>query len=96
MTDETPRRLPTIRYNGKEYFIDWRLKEFRSVEAPLEFIPFDSELGREIDKMQGPEKDMQSTEKNITVTCTKCRKVLFEGTESERRHLILYCQDCPV
>ena len=44
-----PNRLPTITHKGKEYFIDYRLKQFRPVEPPLEFIPFDSELGREID-----------------------------------------------
>jgi len=55
MTREMPIRLPTLKYKGKEYFIDWRLKEFRSVDPPLEFIPFDSELGREIDSM--PEKE---------------------------------------
>ncbi len=45
---DMPRRLPTVTHKGKEYFIDMRLKEFRTVEQPLEFIPFDSELGQEI------------------------------------------------
>ena len=44
-----PRRLPTVKYKGKEYFIDWRLQEFRPVNPPLESIPFESEPGREID-----------------------------------------------
>ena len=44
-----PRRLPTVIYKGKKYFIDWRLREFRPVEPPLEFIPFNSKLGHEID-----------------------------------------------
>ena len=47
--DGIPNRLPTVTYKGKQYFIDWRLKEFRTVLPPLEFVPFDSELGREID-----------------------------------------------
>ena len=51
MKNEKPRRLPTIKHKGKEYFIDWRLKEFRPVERPFESIPFTSELGREIDEM---------------------------------------------
>ena len=46
---DMPKRLPTVTYKGKKYFIDWRLRQFRPVEPPLEFIPFDSELGREID-----------------------------------------------
>jgi len=45
----TPRRLPTTTYKGRKHFIDWRLQEFRPVDPPLEFIPFDSDLGREID-----------------------------------------------
>lgn len=32
----------------------------------------------------------------ITKVCTKCGKVLFKGTESEARHLIIYCGDCPM
>jgi hypothetical protein len=33
---------------GKKYFIDWRLREFRTVDPPLEFVAFESELGRKI------------------------------------------------
>jgi len=53
MKDKIPNRLPTITYRGREYFIDWRLKEFRTVKPPLEFVPFDSELGRKIDNSWG-------------------------------------------
>ena len=53
MKNEMPRRLPTITYRGKKYFIDWRLREFRTVNPPLEFVPFDSELGRKIDNSWG-------------------------------------------
>jgi len=49
MENDMPRRLPTVWHRGKEYFIDWRLKEFRPVKPPIKFIPFDSELGKEID-----------------------------------------------
>ena len=56
MKNEKPRRLHTIKHNGKEYFIDWRLKEFRPVDRPFESIPFNSELGREIDEMPGTSK----------------------------------------
>ena len=53
MIDKMPRRLPILKYKGKRYFIDWRLREFRTVDPPLEFVPFDSELGREIDESWG-------------------------------------------
>ncbi len=45
------RRLPTVTYKGKEYYVDWRLQEFRPVKPPLKFIPFDSDLGHEIDSV---------------------------------------------
>ncbi len=51
MENKMPRRLPTVWHRGKEYFIDWRLKEFRPVKPPIKFIPFDSKLGKEIDAM---------------------------------------------
>lgn len=53
MKDKIARRLPTVTYKGKKYFIDWRLREFRPVEPPLESIPFDSEFGQEIDGSWG-------------------------------------------
>ncbi len=42
-------QLPKVRYQRKEYFVDNRLREFRTVDPPLESVPFDSELGRKID-----------------------------------------------
>jgi hypothetical protein len=45
---ESPRRLPTVTHEGKRYFMDERLREFRPTEPPLEFIPFDSARGRAI------------------------------------------------
>ena len=53
-----PRRLPTVNNKGKEYFIDWRLRQFRPVDPPLEFIPFDSELGRNINEMPEVEEEV--------------------------------------
>ena len=94
MTNEMPKRLPTVRHDGKEYFVDWRLMEFRSVEPPLEFIPFDSELGRKIDEMPTPAINRNPRNGEITVTCSNCGKLLFEGAETEARHLIIFCQDC--
>lgn len=42
-------RLPIIEYKGKKYFVDARLREFRTNSKPfdpIEFIPFDSKKGR--------------------------------------------------
>jgi len=82
MTNETPNRLPTLTYKGKEYFIDMRLKEFRPVDIPFESIAFDSELGREIDLA------------HITINCDKCNKILFQGSEKEANGQAIYCPDC--
>jgi len=91
---EMPRRLPTVTYKGKKYYIDWRLQEFRPVAPPIDFIPFDSELGREIDEMPEPEKDSDLASKCIFIECPACRKVLFKGTKEEVRQHVIYCADC--
>jgi hypothetical protein len=77
-----PVRLPTITHKGKTYFIDWRLKEFRSVAPPLVSIPFDSELGREIDSMPEPENDVDDIDSDVVI-CPKCRKTV-----------VFYCTKC--
>ena len=44
-----PRRLPTLRYEGDEYFIDNRLSQFRTVTPPIrviEFIDFEEDRGQ--------------------------------------------------
>ena len=94
MTNEMPKRLATVRHGGKEYFVDWRLREFRPVEPPLESIPFDSELGRKIDEIPTPTINENPRNDKVTVTYSHCGKLLFEGSETEARHLIIYCEDC--
>ena len=52
------RELPTYLFNGKEYTVDFRLRQFRYAvpfgeKAGLEFIEFDSPEGEEIlDEME--------------------------------------------
>ena len=51
MEPSMPRALPRVRYGNREYFVDERLREFRSVSYPpesIEFVPFDSPKGRKI------------------------------------------------
>ena len=88
-----PRRLPTTRCKGQEYFIDDRLQEYRPIDKPFESIPFKSEKGKEIS-----ENDMlmrlNDHETTYEVTCTKCGKLLFEGTMMEIRGMIIYCVEC--
>lgn len=45
------RALPRVKYGNREYFVDERLCQFRSVSYPpqaIEFVPFDSPKGRKI------------------------------------------------
>jgi hypothetical protein len=35
-----PRKLPTILYQGKKYFVDGRLKQMRNVTNPHDFINY--------------------------------------------------------
>jgi len=89
-----PRKLPSVTHKGKKYYIDWRLQEFRPVAPPLEFIPFDSELGREIDEMPEPEEAPSLASNCISIECPGCKKTLFRGTEKGARQHVIYCADC--
>jgi len=43
-----PRCLPVVLYQGRQYFVDLRLREFRQMSRPIEFVPFDSSHGMEM------------------------------------------------
>ena len=38
--------------------------------------------------------ELKPADREITVSCVKCKKVLFEGSEKERDRMIIYCTDC--
>ena len=40
--------LQKYKYNKKEYFVDYRLKQFRSNTPQIDFVEFGSELGDKI------------------------------------------------
>jgi len=40
------RRLPTVKINGKTYYVDTRLRQYRNVENPHDFIDMDEEEGK--------------------------------------------------
>jgi hypothetical protein len=51
MEEAGVRALPRVKYGNREYFVDERLCQFRSVSYPpehIEFVPFDSSKGRKI------------------------------------------------
>jgi len=37
---------------------------------------------------------MRVKDKEITVSCPECGRVLFKGRQSELRNLIVYCERC--
>ena len=41
-----PRALPVVLFEGRQYFADLRLNEFRPVRGLFSSIPFDSEQGK--------------------------------------------------
>ncbi len=41
-----PMVLPVVQYGPTRYFADLRLKQFRDMENPHNFVDFDSEQGR--------------------------------------------------
>jgi len=40
-----PRRLPIVQIDGINWFVDVRLRQFREVKNPHNFVDFDSEAG---------------------------------------------------
>lgn len=48
MAEPTINRLQTYKYNRKNYFIDYRLKQFRSDTPSIDFIDFETDLGDKI------------------------------------------------
>jgi len=38
--DKTPKQLPVVKIEGKKYYRDDRLEEFRAVDNPHDRIPF--------------------------------------------------------
>jgi hypothetical protein len=40
------RRLPVVRLNGIDYFVDVRLSQLRRVDNPHSFVDFDTDEGR--------------------------------------------------
>jgi len=41
-----PRVLPVVQYGSTRYFADLRLRQFRDIENPHNYIDFDSKQGR--------------------------------------------------
>ncbi len=77
------RRLPTLRFEGDEYFIDNRLDDFRTVTPPIreiEFVRF------------GSAKGLRMLDECVWHDCDRCGRLMALSrhcTESQVR-----CCDC--
>lgn len=79
-TGHMPRILPTVQLPDGIYFIDLRLKEFRSAESPWKVVSFDSNLGR------------QWCDQANVVTCHSCGiGVIVSGVLRQEE---LWCCSC--
>ena len=93
-TDKGPRMLPIVTLsNGKTYFIDDRLRQLRNVKNPHDFIDDYEGKIRLID-LEAVWSQADNFTQFVTVKCAQCGKILFDGTEREAKHLIIYCTDC--
>ena len=89
-----PRMLPRVTLNnGKRYFIDARLRQLRNIKNPYDYIDnYMNVLDEDNrDRVNRCEYDFTDF---ITVSCVKCGKTLFTGTEKQAKRLIIYCTDC--
>lgn len=48
MAQPTIVKLQTYKYNRKNYFVDYRLRQFRSDTPFIDFVDFETDLGDKI------------------------------------------------
>jgi len=75
-----------IYFNGEYRTIFYNKGETEVIYIGYDTFP-DDEL---IESIKGKHEAI------VTKSCTKCGKVLYKGTESDAKTLIIYCGDCPL
>jgi len=75
----SPRALPLVFFEGKQYFVDLKLSEFRPVQG-LQSIPFNSKEGRTMCSSTG------------VVACKSCGMAAFISMAYEEEPL--RCMRC--
>jgi len=78
-------RLPILCIDGERFFIDQRLREFRTVTQPIkmiEFISFDSQQGQRF------------LEQTVTVPCDLCGAPQLQPSRAIPSDVL--CFDCAV
>jgi len=75
-----PWALPIVQVGPTQYFADLRLRQFRDVSNPHNYVDFDSEQGR------------QMCERTGVVVCRECRMAAIISTALKREEL--RCMNC--
>ena len=75
-----PWLLPIVQHGSTQYFADLRLRRFRNVQKPHEYLDFESEKGK------------QMCERCGIVTCQACRLVAIISPALDRKEL--RCMNC--
>ena len=75
-----PRVLPVVQYGQIRYFADLRLRQFRDIENPHNYVDFDSEQGRLICRQTG------------VIQCPECGMSVIVSKASEQQNL--RCMQC--
>ena len=75
-----PWALPIVQVGPTQYFADLRLRQFRDVNNPHNYVDFDSEQGRHM------------CERTAIVVCRECRTAAIVSTALKRDELrCMYC-----
>ena len=75
-----PWVLPIVQVGPTQYFADLRLRQFRDMESPHNYVDFDSEQGRHMCERTG------------IVVCRECRTAAIVSTAIDRKEL--RCMNC--
>ncbi len=76
----SPLVLPIVQHGTTEYFVDLRLRQFRSVKDPHDYVEFDNEKGRRM------------CEKAVIVVCRECQMAAIISPAVDRKEL--RCMNC--
>jgi hypothetical protein len=72
--------LPVVQHGPTQYFVDLRLRQFRSANDPHEYVDFDSETRRRM------------CEKSGIVVCRECQMAAIISPAVDRKEL--RCVNC--
>jgi hypothetical protein len=76
----SPWVLPVVQHGLTQYFVDLRLRQFKSVENPHEYVDFNCETGRRMYEESG------------IVVCRECQMAAIISPAVDRKEL--RCMNC--